>query len=128
MCQDDLGAEGWYTEVDDEPPRDTARRGTSPRAARAAAFRRYGFSALDVPYNPPPLTPHSTVTKPTSLLYKPFGAVYGEPDLTPGALLAAVEEIDRVVYLVADPLRDERYRKLAATVKRRERVPVQRVR
>jgi|GEM_PF-3682207 len=128
MCLDDLGAEGWYTEVDEEPPRGKARHGGNARAARAAAFRRYGFSALDVPYDPPPLTPLSTVTKPTSLLYKPFGAVYGEPDLTPGALLAAVEEIDRVVYLVSDPLRDERYRKLAAAVKRRDRVPVRRVR
>jgi hypothetical protein len=127
MCVDDLGAQGWYAEVDEEPPRGVEHRGANARTARAALFRRYGFYALDVPYEPPPLTAQATVTKPTTLLYKPFGAVYGPPVLEPSALLAAVEEIFRVVYLVPDPLREERYRRLAAALRRRDHVPVRSV-
>ncbi|HWT04145.1 MAG TPA: hypothetical protein VN224_00170, partial [Xanthomonadales bacterium] len=85
--------------------------------------------ALDVPYAPPELPRvaaeyAAAATKPTLLLYKRFGAVSGEPELAPNALLAAVEEMYRVVYGIVDPLHDERYLRLAAALDGRTRVPI----
>ena len=97
MRRDNPNIEGWFIECNPQE-----------RKQPASIFYRYGFREVAIEYRQPPLpgSPYDFKNAAVlNLLYKPFGSRFRAPTLSVGTFLAAMEDVFRVVYDVAQPTR-----------------------
>jgi hypothetical protein len=113
MVEDATGARGLYVECAGQLERDIFVK------------PRFGFHELDVPYTQPAAAGMSALAaERLHLLYKPFGRVYEQPELSTTDFLDAMREIITVVYGVQVADSSQTYRQLQQSLAGRRRVPV----
>jgi hypothetical protein len=104
MRRDNPTIKGWFIECD-------------PGGAEypSTVFYRHGFREVALEYRQPPLPGvpcEFESARVLRLLYKPFGAPFGEPELSAKDFLAAVEDIFAVVYRMTNPVRSHYHQQL----------------
>ncbi len=102
MLKDRPDTQGWYIETDalKNPDR----------------WLRMGFREIDLEYQQPPLVGQEIGLK-VKLLYKPYGRVYGEPNLNYEEFLRAIEQIYQIVYQIDKPREHPSYIKSISSIK-----------
>jgi hypothetical protein len=112
MVEDGTGARGLYLECAGQLERDIFVK------------PRFGFYELDVPYTQPAAASVTALAaERLHLLYKPFGRVYRQPELSTAGFLDAMREIVTVVYGVEDADSSETYVQLERSLAGCQRVP-----
>ncbi|HEX3782917.1 MAG TPA: GNAT family N-acetyltransferase [Pseudonocardiaceae bacterium] len=111
LLREHPAARGWYIEVG--PDTD------------AGPFDAVGFREIAIDYRQPDLARPETGPAGTGvrLMYKPFGRCYGVPDLTAGTVLAAIEDVLRVVYGIDEPRTHRTYGRAVETLPADEATP-----
>jgi hypothetical protein len=103
LVEDRTGARGWYIECERDGP-------------ALDRFRRAGFHEVAVDYRQPDLRRSADPGEgiPLALLYKEFGAGYGDPSVQVEQFLDALAHIYRAVYRVDAPGEHPLYRRITA--------------
>jgi GNAT superfamily N-acetyltransferase len=113
MIEDTTDARGLYIECSGELERDIFVK------------PRFGFYELDVPYTQPAAAGVAVLSADRlHLLYKPFGRVYEQPELSTADFQDAMAEILTVVYGVEDPRSSRAYLQLERSLADCQMVPV----